>query len=177
MAISKRFPARGEAFTAFALTLLAADLWTFGRFIYTYPRFTQLMTPGDLVGLAGYFGAAALLDVLPIWLALWTAACLLPERWLRRQFGVQAGLTGMLLIVWVVLLLRRVVRFGSPWTLVGATAVLAVAALALIGWALGRFPRAAALLRAAIDRLLVLAVIYLALNLLGVAIVLARNVF
>jgi hypothetical protein len=130
----------------------------------------------DLVGVFSYLLLGALIETLILVAGLILLAWLLPGSWLRQRFALRAGSLGLLLPIWSAFLISDLVRLGWPPGALEVTLLL-LFALSIGGslWLFSRSDKAARLFLAFGERLLLLSLLYLALDIAGVFVVLVRN--
>ncbi len=134
------------------------------------------MNAWDLVGMLAYTQAFAFLEGALIALTLVLAATVLPRPLLGQQFAVKGSVLGLLSVFWWIGLETIDKRILDSRTM----SIAALTAAYLILLVLCYFfvyprQRPAGVLRRAIESLSVLGFLYAALGLLGVVIILLRN--
>lgn len=160
--------------------MLPLHIWTWVIFLYKIPSYLLSLRLGQLLGIFSYTQMFALLESLLLWLAATLLALVLPRRLYLNWYVPQTLLLAAALTGWAIgyqFAYRAIQNETAAWD--GAAALywaLGWLAAFLVGAASLRLvkPLADSLTRLA-DRLTVLAVFFLAVDLAGTALVLARN--
>ncbi len=181
MAISKkRFQSRADLLTLFAICAFPIHVWAIYRIIQEVPQWLLRLTIPQLIGVVGYVLMFTLLETIIVFLAVLLLFLILPSRWFDRgrllPFAAIALTLTTAFVVWLTLTQENDLSRGQ---LVG-TAVGVVVLAALLGltyaW-LHRSPTATRRVTALVERLVPLALLYVFLDILGVGLVLVRNLF
>ena len=176
--LHKKLAHKREYFGLFLLCLLPINLWEILVFFYRASSMTLIMNAWEIAGVVAYLLAFALVEALALFCLLFILSLLLPE-------GVfETGLLSMGAIVIVLASIAgSLIHLHDSWDIAFISfdrwvIVAVLLALTLAGgcifW-MRRNERLAKGIRTIADRLEVLAGFYLALDLLGVCVVLIRN--
>ena len=169
-----RFPKRLEALQLFWVTIFAVHVWSILNFLYIVPALLVRMEMGEVLGVAAYILAFALLESLLVWCTMLALAFVLPRRWLLEKIVLRGAILVLVSAVWMIPVHYSMVIipafFSSPlktqvyWFLVLGSYLLAVWDLPALA---DRHLRLEAGVRAFVDRLGPLAWFYLLADLAG----------
>ncbi len=152
---------------------------------------TQRTTAWDGVGVVAYGLLFTLLETVAVFIVMLLLGYLVPTFWDAGRRLSLLSLLVLLLSVWAILeqlfflvgvslpgwFIRLVIASGHPLRTLYAVAIaLVVLTIALPAWLLLRSARMHAGMLALIDRLSILSVFYLLLDVIGIVIVIVRNV-
>lgn len=170
-----RIPARKELFTVFLASAFASNAWALYNITQEVPAWILRLSLGEMVGVMAHSLLFALLDALPIFVALTLAAIVLPASWLRDRFVAIGSSVAFITAVWMIifhtnnLLTQRDVIKIAVW----AASYALITAVVYI-WIL-RSDKANRAVVNGVERLGLLAGLYLVLDLVGIGVVLIRT--
>lgn len=95
----KRLPSRAELWTVLVVTIFVTHIWGVIQFLNRVPALILRLTTGEILAVAAYNHFFLLLESLSVVGLLAILAFILPQRWLRNQFRTQAGLIVILMAV------------------------------------------------------------------------------
>ena len=175
--LKSRFPPPQEVFYAFAVCVLPVFIWSIVVLLNEVPAFVLRLSVWEFLGVVGYTQAFALFESLLLLLLLLLLGAILPARWFRSKFVAVSMAIVLVSAGWAVEANYRRVD-PSTWA---TPELLSVLGLYLLSIAvpyvfIQRFGRLEQILRAIIARLSVLAYIYVSLSVVGILIVLVRNI-
>jgi hypothetical protein len=180
--LSSRLPSRAEVFPVFSILAFLVYSWALYRLFWYLPSWLEYMSiPGVLI-IAAYTLAFALFESLVMFGLLLLFCLAFPERFFRRCFVAQASLLALSWGAGAVLIQRQVsfIYRLENWQ-VGALLLAALAAsvsIVLLGaWVFRRFDRLRRLVEDISERMTIFAMLYIPLGLIGVIVVLVRNLF
>lgn len=182
--ISFRMPARHEALQVFSVVLFAVFGWSIRGFLYKIPAFTLYFGLGVNLAILSYMLAFALLESLLVTCGLLLLCALLPSRFLQVGFAYKGFLIVAVATISMILFetYYRVEYFKDimardyssiPPFIIGTIAC--GAALAALLWLFHRQPRLQRYSLHVIEQISVFTYIYVPLGLVGLFVVLARN--
>jgi len=176
-ALTSRLPAAEERRLSFGWSVFLVHLWAYFSLLDSLPAWLLRLNAWDLLGLASYVLSFALLESLAVWVGVLLVTAVLPSGWMKHACLWRSSLLLLTLAGWALLFhfyYGALVLNLSRWPV-----LLAVFALSLgLFWFLGaRLHRWEAGLRSFLGRVLVLAWVYVCVDLLAMGIVLWRNVF
>lgn len=168
-------PARKELITVFLATAFASNAWALYNITQEVPAWILRLSLGEMIGVIAHSLMFALFDALPIFIALTVAAVILPGQWLRDRFVAIGSSVAFISAVWMIifhvnnLLGRRDVVLLALWA--GSYAL--VTAVFYV-WIL-RSDSANRAVVSGVERLGLLAGLYLILDIVGIGVVLIRT--
>ncbi|MBN2550450.1 MAG: hypothetical protein JXB15_14900 [Anaerolineales bacterium] len=175
-ALNPRLPVRQDLALVWAGCVFVIHLWSFVNLFEALPAWVLHMNIYELAGVIGYVLVFALLESLVVWGVLVLLAAMLPAGWLRTHFLAQG--IGLMLVA---SLFSALVHYNYAWLIQHinlAPIWLAVfLALAVGVWYLaGRFTGIERMLRAILQRIEILSWIYIVFDLLGLVVIIVRNI-
>jgi len=173
LATSRRLPSGSEAWLFAGACVSLIHFWAILSFLREVPALLLRMTWWELLAAGAYTLVFALLESLLLFVALLLVAVILPASWLRDSFAIKGALLLCLLLVWLGLGPR--LPRHPPWASL-LTRVGLLASLGLSYRVLGRKQSVRDTVRDGLERLSLLSYLYLALDVVSLLIVLARNI-
>lgn len=160
----------------FAASAFPIHLWAIYNLLQVLPAWLLRMSTWEVVGGIAYTLAFALLESILITAGLWIVAMLLPARWIKGRFVAIGSSFIFLNALWTILLhyeyqtVRSMgVRELLPWLALYAFSVLVVL------WFVYRSEKLSSAIVSLIERLAVLSFFYIAMDVLGLMVVVVRN--
>lgn len=175
--IAHRMPADDERRLALGWCAFLVHVWAYYSLADSLPAWLLRLDAWDLLGLISYVLAFALWESLAIWIALLVLAMLLPAAWLRQRFLLRSTLIALVAALWALLFHFRLGELAPrvmQWPLWLGMILLS---LCLAGFLGGRLVKLEATLHTALEKVFVLSIIYLGLDVVAMIIVLIRNLF
>ncbi len=156
--------------------------WALYRFFFHVPSWLYYWQIWDVLVLACYVLAYALVESLLVFTAVWLLALLLPKRWLRECFAICGTSLVALLALGAFLLQRKAAQLMEmELGQLVLYPLLALLAILLAAWGLNqvyrRVPLLERLARELANRMVIFAYLYPPLSLIGLIVVLVRNLF
>ncbi len=173
---------RRDLLLLFTACAVPVHVWAILSGLREAPAWMVRLDAVDLVAVAAYTLAFALAESLLVWLLAAAAAGLLPARLLGATGAQSASAFRLAWGSWLVLVSGLAsaslhwfpALLRPPWPIALGLACLTCLAGGLL--LLRRAPRLRLAVRGLLDRLVVLALAYVAVDLVGLAVVLARNI-
>jgi len=176
-----RIPSREEITPVFSTILFLVFSWALYHMFWQVPSWLYYMNVWGVLALSAYVLAYSLLESAAI-LGLVLLVCLLfPQRYFREQFVAQSCALAGILGLGAVAIQRKIglVFDLQIWQLI-TYPLLGLAMLPVLTWLLAivlrRMPRLARLLNSLAERMTVFALIYIPLGILGLIVVIIRNI-
>ncbi len=183
-AIGTRLPARNDILHVFGVVLFAVFGWSIRGFLYKIPAFTLYFGISTNLAILSYMLSFALLESVLVMVALLAVAAILPAQALRRGFAYK-GFLVILVATLAMILFEGYFQIGyfkdmmaGMYYMVQPFVIgLASCVLALIGllWFFHARPAYQKYLLYATEQLSVFTYIYVPLGLIGLAVVIVRN--
>ncbi len=183
--LRQRLPARKDTLQVFGVVLFAVFGWSIRGFLYKIPSFTLYFGLLSNLSILSYMLSFALLESILVTGALVVLCAILPARSLKEGFAYKGFLTVCTATIAMILFESwfRVDFFKDlmvgqdymvPPFMIGL--VLSVAALLSLLWLFRRRPRLQKYVLYAAEQLGVFTYIYVPLGLIGLVVVLVRNI-
>lgn len=177
MAIFKdRLPPRSHLTSLLASCVFLLYTWSILRFFYAAPGWLLFLPPGEVLGIFAYTLGNALLESLLVLLLLVVLAVLLPAAWFRDRLVAQGTVLLLISGFWSVVF-QLIYASNPKWApnkmlLWSVLFVLSAVISNLLVYRLEGFEKA---LDALVERLTVFLYFYIPMGLLGLAVVVIRN--
>ncbi len=179
-----RLPVRRDVLLVFGVVLFAVFGWSIRGFLYKLPAFSLYFGLGANLAVLSYMLAFALLESLIVTAVLTLAASLLPSGWLKAGFAYKSFLIILVSTIAIILFeayyrsdfLKDILAgytYMFPPFLVG----LFGSVLALTGllWLFHRYQRLQRYAIYAVEQISLFTYIYVPLGLIGLVVVMLRN--
>jgi hypothetical protein len=171
-----RLPSSQEAIYAFVASILPIHIWLIFNVMREIPAWILRLSLWDMIGVIAYSLAFALVETAIIFLGVVLLGVILPKSWFRHKFVALSSTIVFLASFWVIFLHYNIEiideRLLVPAVIWGGTLVLA---LILAITAVLRSTKIEAAIDAFVKRLAALSFIYLFLDLVGIILVIIRN--
>lgn len=179
---SARLPTRRELLPVFSVLVFLVYSWALYRFSWYLPSWIEYLSIGSILIIAAYTVGFALVESTLV-LGLFVLACaVLPPRVFRDQFAAQGSLLALASGAGAVLVQRQVsmIYRWEVWQVFAYSAAALLGCLALVlfsAWAFKRYQRLLNLANTLAERMTIFAYLYVPLGLLGLFVVILRNLF
>lgn len=182
-----RLPPRREAFLVFSVLVFCIYSWTLYRFFYQLPSWLNYTNLNGLLFISAYVLSFALIESLAMLGFILLLSVILPLRLFRQRFVTQGSTVALALSLGAVLLQRQVsILYDLElWQLIAAPLLVLAGLAALILLApllydrltFRQKPLLPRLLNELAERMTIFAYLYVPISLLGLLVVLFRNLF
>lgn len=179
--LMKSLPDKQEILNAFLAILFVVNFWALIVFFYNFPGLIKQLTIFEILSVLSYVLLSALFESLSITLILVFLGALLPAKLLRSDFSIRITIFIFLTTIYIIPFHTFIPRFSNLvfdttvsifiaiWTL------LYLIELILFHLVLPKYPNFTARFRGFINRIAVLGVFYLSLDIIGLGIVIFLN--
>lgn len=148
-------------------------LWALFLIVAAIPQWLLRLNQGQIIGSVGYSLALTLVETLVVFAVVMALLLILPKRLIEPAAIPLAAAFVLISLAFMVYILY--IPFGDEMKL--ALGVVGyVVALVAAWFAIKRWPRLARIINSVIDRLIPLAFLYIVFDLLGLILVIVRNV-
>ena len=177
-----KLPSRQEGLLVFSIVVFIDFTWMLYRFFYQVPSWLGYLKIWGVLVIAAYALSFALLESLIFMAFIVLLSLIFPARHMKDKFVVQGATLAVAIGMGAVLLQRKITIISrlEVWQiLVFALAFLILLALLILVSSLlfERFGVVAHLIYAAADRMTLFTYLYVSLGLLGLVVVVLRNLF
>ncbi len=175
--LRNRFPSRAETFEVFAACAVPVFIWAIIAYLDAVPGFILRLSIWDVIGTASYVLAFALVESIVFLVPFVVLAFILPGRLLRDHFGALGSVLALITAAWAMHLNYDRLYFNTLTDEQVRTGIvlylLSILAAALL---IVRFKPLERLVRSIMDRVTILAYVYVAFALVSILIILIRNI-
>ena len=175
--IRRRFASREYLISAFAICVFVIHVWAIYNLLKEVPAWVLRLSFPELVGVIAYTQVFALFESILIFLLLIGLGAVLPAKWYRNKFGSLSVAIVLITSAWFIAAqYNDNLLTGSG---LKGFAIWAVTYLIAVGIAVGvihYFKKLDGLLNGFAQRVLVLSVLYLAVDIFSIFVVIFRNV-
>ncbi len=182
--IEVRLPVRRDVLLVFGVVLFAVFGWSIRGFLYKLPAFSLYFGLGANLAVLSYMLAFALLESLVVTAVLILAASLLPSGWLRAGFAYKSFLIILVATIAIILFeayyrsdFLKDIMAGYTYMFPPFIAGLLGSLLVLTGllWLFHRYQRLQGYVIYAVEQISLFTYIYVPLGLVGLVVVMVRN--
>jgi hypothetical protein len=167
----RRFTNQGLA-QIFVYCAFPIHVWALLNMFKDVPSWVLYMPSGDVVGSIAYVLSFALFETLLILLVVLAVGFIIPKRWVVEKYVPLVSALLVELTIMAIVFQRSIIEHLPKRNLViGFALILAASTLLVL-----RFPKVGSALSWVAERLLVLSFIYIFFDVLGVLVVILRNV-
>lgn len=171
-----RGPSRADLGASFAIIAFPLHVWTVINILQIVPAWLLRLSVWELAGAVSYALAAVLIESTLLWAALVGLGVFLPRKWLTDKFVALSGILAWVVCAWAALaqfFFDKLLQWGAEILLLGLLAVAVSFALAYK--CVVRSKRVENWVKQLAQRLSVLVFAYVVFDLLGLAVILFRN--
>jgi hypothetical protein len=166
----------GDLSLSFGAIAFPVHVWAIINILVIFPAWLLRLSIWELAGAIGYPLVAALLESSLLWMGLVGLSHLLPRKWLADKFVAFSSVLVWLLAAWAVLvqyIFDHILQWG-PGQLLPAL-LLVIFSFGLVYWLIRRYGRLEDWIKKLTQGLAVLTYFYIFLDLLGLVVVILRN--
>lgn len=180
--LKARLPSGQEALAVFSVIVFFAFSWTLYRVFWWVPSWLEYLSIWSVLVIIAYVLAFALFESLAVFSLVVILGLLFPQKYFKDQFIVQGSALSVLLGVVAFLVQRKVslIYRLELWQTLAYPAMILIGAIALvpiISFVFKRFNRLSHLALAVAERMTIFAYLYIPMGLIGVLVVIARNLW
>jgi hypothetical protein len=177
--IRKRLPEQSEVYTVLGVVVFVVYGWSMRGFFYEVPSFILYFKVGQIFAIFSYMMGFALLESLLVTLCLGLLSLLLPVSWFKNGFVYKSFITVLVGAIALLWLENTIMAFNNKLPpvdllLSAAGIVLGVWVVLLLAFHYIKLFQNPVLFIA--DRVGVMAYLYIPLGILGLIVVLIRNI-
>jgi hypothetical protein len=168
---------RGDLSLAFVAIAFPVHVWAIINILNFLPSWLLRLSIWELAGVIGYPLVDALLESCLLWLVLVVLGLVLPSKWLADKFVALSSILAWLLAAWAVLvqfIFGRILRWGPAQMIPGS--LLVIFSFVLVTWLVQRHGQLEGWIKRLVQGLVVLTYLYLVFDLLGLVVVILRNI-
>ena len=171
-----RFPERKQLVYVFLAFAFASNVWALYDITQEIPAFILRMSLGELLGVISHSLVFSLIDSLFVFFILVLLSVILPASWLRNRFMAIGSAIAILTAVWMMFF--HLNNLIGTRNIAGITiwAVSYLIVLAVVYFFIQRSDKLNQGIANFIERLALLAGIYIVLDILGIIVIIVRNI-
>ena len=172
---SKRLSA-ADLSLSFGAIAFPMHVWAIINILAIFPAWLLRLSIWELAGVVSYTLVDALLESCILWIGLVILSLILPTRWLAGKFLALSSALAWLLAAWAALVqfnYDSVLQWGPEQ--IFPALILAAFSFGLVCWCVQRYGRVESWIKRLTQRLAVLTYFYVTFDLLGLVIVILRN--
>lgn len=176
-AILQRLIPWDKAIITFAVIVFVVHIWSIYNLLVEIPAWILRLNSWELAGVISYALVFALIESLIILIILVLIAAILPERWFRQRFVAISSLFVFLAAIWVIpihLFENSISSWGFPGVVLMIS--LAIVSFIAVNFLVIRSTKFENSVVSVMQRITVLAILYVIIDLIAFMIVLGRNV-
>jgi hypothetical protein len=179
--VKSRLPSRSEALAVFSIFVFFVFSWTLYRTAWYIPSWLEYLSVWSILIIVAYVLGFALFESLCLLALVVIFALFFPPKVFKEHYALQGGLLAGWLSVGAVLLQRKInlVYRLELWQLVAYPLLWLLGTVLLVfllDFLIRRFPRLSRLVAALVERMGIFVYIYVPLGVLGLLVVLIRNI-
>jgi hypothetical protein len=180
--LKAKLPSRQEAFAVFSVILFIVFSWTLYRVFWWVPSWLEYLSIWGILIIVSYVLAFALFESLAVFILVATIGLILPKKYFKDQYIVQGCSLAALLGLVAFLVQRKIslIYRLELWQTVAYPWLILLGILALvpvISMVFKRFQGLARLALAVAERMTIFAYVYMPLGLIGLLVVVIRNLW
>ena len=158
-----------------AVAVFVCFSWTIIGFFNKLSSFILYFTPGEIANIFAFMMAFALLESLVVTGLLILLSAILPSKWLKEGFAFK-GFVVLLVVAATAILFQKALRdYFPPLQTLLTFSILPLLLIALLVWFVHSQPKAQNILLNVQDRILIMLFIYLPIGVIGLLVVMARD--
>ena len=161
---------------SFGAIAFPVHVWAIINILVIFPAWLLRLSIWELAGAISYPLVFALLESSILWIGLVALSYVLPRKWLADKFVALSSVLVWLLAAWAALvqfIYERILQWGLEQILPGL--LLVAFSFGLVYWLVQRHGRLEGLIKRLTQGLAVLTYLYMIFDLLGLVVVIIRN--
>ena len=166
----------GDLSLSFGAIAFPVHVWAIINILFVLPAWLLRLSIGELAGCISYPLLDALLESCVLWILFVGISFVLPRKWLADKFVALSSILVWLLAAWAALVqfnFSHILQWGPEQTIPGS--LLVVFSLGLVYWLVQRYGRLESWIKRLVQGLAVVSYIYIVFDLLGLFVVILRN--
>lgn len=166
----------GDLLLSFGAIAFPLHVWAILNLLAIFPAWLLRLSIWELAGAVSYPLLDALLESCVLWIGWVVLGFVLPRKWLADKFVALSSALVWILAAWAVLvqfIYDRLLQWGPAQLIPGL--LLVMFSFGLVYWLIVRYKRLEDRIKRGAQGLAVLAYIYVIFDLLGLAVVIIRN--
>jgi hypothetical protein len=166
----------GDLFLSFGAIAFPVHVWAIINILYILPAWLLRFSIWELAGAIGYPLVDAFLESCLLWIGLVALSFMLPKKWLSDKFVAMSSSMVWLLAAWAVLvqfIYKSILQWRFEQVLLGL--LLVTFSFCLVYWMVQKYGRLEGWFKSLAQNLSVLSFFYVIFDLLGLAVVIIRN--
>jgi len=180
--LKANLPSRQEALTVFSVIVFIVFSWTLYRVFWWVPSWLEYLSIWSILIIIAYVLAFALVESLAVMGLIVILGLLFPKQYFKDQFIVQGSAISMALGIVAFLIQRKVslIYRLELWQTLAYPSLIIIGAIAFVlifSFVFKRFNILSRLTLAVAERMTIFAYLYVPLGLIGVLVVVARNLW
>jgi hypothetical protein len=166
----------GDLSLSFAAIAFPVHVWAIINILAIFPAWLLRLSIWELAGAISYPLVVALLESSILWIGLVVLSNVLPRKWLAEKFVALSSVLVWLLAAWAVVIQFIFVTIlqWEPQQMIPGLLLVAFS-FCLVYWLVQRYERLEGWIRRLAQGLAVLAYLYILFDLLGLVVVIVRN--
>jgi hypothetical protein len=165
-----------DLFLSFGAIAFPVHVWAIINILYILPAWLLRFSIWELAGAIGYPLVDTLLESCLLWIGLIGLGTILPRKWLADKFVALSSALVWLLAIWAVLvqfIYKSILQWELEQSLLGV--LLVAFSFCLVYWLVQRYGRLEGWINRLTQVLAVLTYFYVIFDLLGLVVVILRN--
>jgi hypothetical protein len=166
----------GDILLSFGAIAFPVHVWAIVNILFILPAWLLRLSIWELAGGISYPLVDALLESAVLWIGLLALSFVLPRKWLANKFVALSSVLVWLLCAWAALVqfnFSLILQWGIEQMLPVLLGV--VFSFGLVYWLVQRYGRLEGWIKMLTQKLAVLTYIYMIFDILGVVVVILRN--
>lgn len=172
----KRLPAPNEINLVLGVIIFAVHTWSVRSFLYRIPSFLLYTNPFEIFSIFCYMMAFALLESLIVMMGLLLLAAVLPGHWLKEGFAYKGFVIILACASASIWLQGNVNNQFPPKALLYTLMLIVFLGILIFLWLVYKLPSLQRFVLMLEDRIAIMRYVYVPLGLLGIVVVVIRNI-
>ena len=168
-ALKLHVPPFQASWSVFSACIFLVYIWSFIALFFELPALFMRSSLAEVLGVASYILAIALFESITLFAVLFLISLVLPEKWSRNQWAASGSISALVITFWAILIQIQG-PFIKNWYVVPLLFFLVASNLLII-----KFPKLRAAIASITTRISILTNFYLLLSILGIFVVILRN--
>jgi hypothetical protein len=167
----------GDLLLSFGAIAFPVHVWAIINILVIFPAWLLRLSIWELAGAISYPLVVALLESFLLWMWLVLISYLFPRKWMANKFVALSSVLVWLLTAWAVLvqfIFDRIIQWGPGQLIPGL--LLVTFSFGLVTWLIHRFERMEGWIKRLTEGLAVLTYLYILFDLMGLIVVILRNI-
>ena len=175
--VRKQLPPKNEINLVLGIVIFVVHTWSIKNFLYKIPSFLLYTSPTDIFAILCYMMAFALLESLVVITGMVVLSTILPHPWLRDGFAYKGFVIVSVFTIASIWLQRTIGGEFPAKTFFWVLGLIILSTVTVLCFLMSKLPLLQKIALEIEERINIMLYIYVPLGLIGIVVIIIRNIF